>query len=116
MFSAICPEFRLLGTMSFTKNAAVLDGGAISLTDPVDFYMVGTSFDSNEAESGGAVALTTTEPTTGGFERCRFDSNEAMNGGAVFFSTSDTRGTEKPNFVQDSVFRHNVARESSRIN
>ena len=101
--------------MLFTNNAAVLDGGAISLTDPFDFYIVGISFDLNEAESGGAVALMTTEPTTGGFERCRFDSNEALNGGALFLTTSDAGGTKKPKFVQDSVFRHNVARESSPI-
>lgn len=115
VFSAICPKVNILGMVSFTENTAVLDGGAISLTDPAEFYIGGTYFSANKAESGGAVSLTATEPTKGGFERCRFDSNEALNGGALHFTTGDTGGTEKPSFVQDSVFRRNVARESSSI-
>lgn len=115
IFSALCPKVDVLGTISFTDNTAVLDGGAISLTDPVEFYVLGSSFSSNQAGSGGAVSLSATEPTAGGFERCVFDTNLASNGGALYLSTGDTSDTAVPNFVQDSVFRNNVAGETSPI-
>lgn len=112
MFFASCPKVDVRGTISFTDNKSVLDGGAISLTDPIEFYITDTSFSSNQAGSGGAVSLSATEPTTGGFERCVFDRNLASNGGALYLITGDTSDTAAPNFVLGSVFRNNVAGEN----
>lgn len=97
---------------SFVENSAVLDGGAISLTDPIEVYIVGASFVSNQALFGGAVSLASTIPTTGGLQRCRFETNDASNGGALYLSTAGTSDTGLPLFVEDSVFRHNIAGES----
>lgn len=115
VFSALCPQVHLIGMISFMENTAVLDGGAISLTDPNDFHVLGTSFLSNKAGSGGAVSLATTGPTTGGFDRCRFDSNDASDGGALYLNTADSGDTENPTFIRDSVFRNNLAGEGSQI-
>lgn len=50
--------------------------------------------------------------TTGLFERCHFDRNNASTGGALYVSAGGTSDTQLSTFVQDSLFRHNVARES----
>lgn len=94
------------------ENAAVLDGGAISLTDPIEVYIIGATFCSNQALFGGAVSLASTIPTTGGVQSCRFETNDASNGGALYLSTGGTSDTGLPIFVEDSVFRHNIAGES----
>lgn len=114
IFSALSPKFRVLGMVNFEENAVVLDGGAISLTDPTVFDIHGTSFVSNEAVFGGAVSMTSTTKTTGSLEFCRFDGNDASNGGALYLSTGGTGETERSTLVQDSIFLHNVARECSR--
>ena len=103
----------------FFRNAVRFYGGAISLSDPKHFNIVGATFESNKGASGGAVAITSTEGTAGGFERCRFDSNDAKNGGALHLSTGpadDTDETENVRFVKDSVFLHNVAGKRSLTN
>lgn len=119
VFSALCPNFKVLGATSFVRNSAKFYGGAISLTNPKKVNITGSTFQSNKGASGGAVAITSTEGTAGGVGHCRFDSNDATNGGALYLSTGhtdDTDQTDNVRFVQDSVFLHNVAGESSLEN
>lgn len=50
--------------------------------------------------------------TTGSFERCQFDRNNASTGGALYVSAGGTSGTQLSTCIQQSLFRHNIARES----
>lgn len=119
IYSVLCPNFEILGMTSFFRNTVHFYGGAISLSDPQHFNIVGATFESNGGASGGAVAITSREGKAGGLERCRFDSNYAKNGGALYFDTGpvdDADLTENVRFVKDSVFLHNVAGERSLTN
>ena len=113
IFSSLSPHFELLGNVLFVGNNAVFYGGAISLTDPIEFHIIGTRFESNTGTSGGAVSVAATRATTGGFKRCRFDGNVAVNGGALFLSADDTGVLDNARGVQGSVFVHNTAGERS---
>lgn len=112
IFSSLSPNFVVGGTISFSGNNANFFGGAISLTDPSDVYITGTTFEFNTGTSGGAVSLTSTKASTGGFERCRFDSNNGSNGGALYLSTDNTIEFKNARFVDGSVFLHNAAGKS----
>ena len=112
IYSSLSLKFEVAGDISFVENTAVLDGGAISLTDPIDVDIISASFASNEAAFGGAVSMTSAIGTTVWFERCRFESNDASNGGALYLINGGTSDAEASNLVQDSVFRRNVAGES----
>lgn len=112
IFASFSPSIGILGTVSFVGNQATFYGGAISLTDPAEFYFIGTRFELNTASSGGAVSVTPTQATAGGFQDCQFEGNVASYGGALFLSTDDTSVPEKPRFIKDSAFLHNTAGES----
>lgn len=112
IYATLCPSFALLGNMSIFGNYAKFYGGAISLTDPSEIYLIGITFQSNRGTSGGAVYLASDVETTGGFGGCRFvDNNATTNGGALFLSTNATSEPEMARFVEDSVFFNNAAGE-----
>lgn len=94
-------------TISFIDNTALDFGGAISVANPVKLNISYVRFAFNEAESGGAVVVTSTAKATTDFQRCRFEYNKATSGGGLYSSG------EGQSFLQGSVFRYNVAGETS---
>lgn len=101
-------EEHTTGTISFIDNTALVDGGAILLTNPDEVFIRDVEFSSNEAMFGGAVSLTSSAAESPvEFELCQFQSNNASRGGALYLNG------EGQGMIRDSGFYDNVAGENS---
>lgn len=77
--------------LTFSRNYAESDGGAIAIIANSHVNSFRASFDSNTAGGrGGAIymALPNTTMTTV-YEGCQFSSNGATTGGAIYFDAED---------------------------
>ena len=96
-----------MGTVSFRENTALIDGGAIQFTYPVQTVIRDVFFGSNQGMFGGAVALLSNTESSVELELCQFGGNNASRGGALYFVG------EGKSFIRDSRFYQNVAGENS---
>ena len=87
---------------TFTRNTAVLDGGAIYLAN-IDHQLARCTFESNSAHNGGSVYVSQ-ELTNVKISDSIFISSHAYDGGAVYYGGSDNGLT-----IYNDTFRKNTA-------
>lgn len=105
LYSNARSGYAITRTIEFTHNTATMFGGAMFHENSSHLQVTGASFQSNEAEFGGAVFIDYFSNTESDFKACVFEGNKATDGGAVYSGADISIA---------SVFRHNVAGRSYR--
>ena len=110
MYSAQIFHISTPINIRFVNNSAVVDAGAMFVTDPVEFNLSGLTFTSNEAVSGGAVKFESSDASNGEINECLFDNNSALLGAGMYLSPGEGRVS-----VHNSTFSYNIAGENPQI-